>query len=100
MYVQTAGLGGQSREARSREGVCLPPGREGGSKAISVGDIGPGRGDGCHSCQSSPNLNRRGSQKPRRYRHGTPILDLRGLRTICIKYLQTQEMVKGTKFEH
>lgn len=72
MYIQTAGLGGQNQEALSKEGVFLPPGREGGSKAISVGDTGPGRGDGCHSCLTSPNLNRRGSQKPRRSRHSYP----------------------------
>lgn len=72
MYIQTAGLGGQSQEALSKEGVCLPPGWEGDSKAISVGDIGPGRGDGCHSCLSPPNLNQGGSQKPRICRHSYP----------------------------
>lgn len=63
MYIQTPGVRGPGQEALSKEGVHLPPGREGGSEAIHKDGICPGRGNSCHSCFCSPNLNWRGAEQ-------------------------------------
>lgn len=60
VYIQTPGARGPGQEALSKGGVHLPTGQEEGSEAVSKGGISPGRGDSCHSCLSSSNLNWRG----------------------------------------
>lgn len=88
------GRGAPGQEALSKGGVHLPPGRKGGSEAISKGCISPGRGDSCHSCLCSPSLNGGGAEQgedrvPEAKKVSAPVLDLRDPRTLCIKYLQT-----------
>lgn len=53
------GVRGPGQEALNKGGIHLPPGREGGSGAISKGCISPGRGDSCHSCLCYPKPNRK-----------------------------------------
>lgn len=70
---------GPGQEALSKGGVQLPPGREGGSGAISKGFVSPGRRDTAASPASVPtetggvlSKKRTGSQKPRRCQHPCP----------------------------
>lgn len=63
MYIQTPGDKGPDQEALSKEGVHLPPGREGSSEAICKGGKCPGRGNSCRSCFCSPNLNWRDAEQ-------------------------------------
>lgn len=51
---------GPGQEALSKGRGPSPPGREGGSGAISKGCTSPGRGDSCRYCFCSPNPNWRG----------------------------------------
>lgn len=59
MYIQTPWGEGPRPGGTEQGRDPSPPGREGGSGAISKGCISPGRGDSCHSCLCYPNPNQK-----------------------------------------